>query len=152
MREIKFRAWDKVFKKYYYDGNLENGDVMVLAIEGKLQFSSRGTYHEKDFIIEQFTGFQDSEGKDIYEGDIVGLLFKITDEETENDKIVCEKSIPVEWFEDMGWIGIIYDYADCGAWTLANLKEWLENDEDDYGHKFQGFKIIGNIHEKEAEK
>jgi uncharacterized phage protein (TIGR01671 family) len=55
MREIKFRAWDKRFKKMEYGGG-----ALLLRI------------NEKDFTEPmQYTGLTDRNGKEIYEGDIV---------------------------------------------------------------------------------
>lgn len=67
--KIKFRVYDKADKKYI-------DEYPLIDIDGELLFQDQTDGHlfEKGhsvFIIEQFTGFQDSEGKDIYEGDIV---------------------------------------------------------------------------------
>jgi len=59
MREIKFRAWDIKYKRWA-------DDSLTFAI-GRLSESAE----EKGYILEQFTSLLDSNGKEIYEGDIV---------------------------------------------------------------------------------
>mgnify|MGYP003395806629 CR=1 FL=1 len=59
MREIKFRAWDKQFKKW-----VDPEIVCKWAIYSLENPSSIA--HE----ITQFTGLKDKQGKEIYEGDI----------------------------------------------------------------------------------
>ena len=68
MREIKFRVW-------CIDKNNWEDDKTYLTPNGKLfrEFKMDKIYRDvtKTHIVEQFTGLQDKNGKDIYEGDIV---------------------------------------------------------------------------------
>jgi len=60
MREIKFRAWDKIGKQ----GMLGWSKIIETGIE--LFFKDNF-----GFELMQFTGLKDKQGKEIYEGDIV---------------------------------------------------------------------------------
>ncbi|MCI1946004.1 YopX family protein [Clostridium luticellarii] len=58
MRKFKFRIWDNKNNYFYISENpyLENASE-----------------EEGRFITTEFTGLQDRNGKDIYEGDIIGI-------------------------------------------------------------------------------
>lgn len=66
-RQLKFRAWDFIANCWVSQINT------VLGLDGEIGEWEGGicSYLKKSVIVQQFTGLQDSTGKDIYEGDIV---------------------------------------------------------------------------------
>ena len=90
MREIKFRAWDVLNNKM-----LNWGDIFHLPAWEIFP----GTPEQRPFNIMQYTGLQDRNGREIYEGDIIEFLENESGE-TWTAKIVFEnlafKALDVE--------------------------------------------------------
>jgi len=67
MRELKFKAWDNILKSYIpieYIGISGNGNYFNNSLENCISTTD-------NWIVEQFTGLKDKNGKDVYEGDIL---------------------------------------------------------------------------------
>ena len=66
MREIKFRAWNDIDKIM-----VDLQKITPFATELKGLFIPEAGVKEGHLIIEQFTGLQDKNGKEVFEGDRV---------------------------------------------------------------------------------
>ena len=68
-RQLKFRVWDKLEKRFTYPDKGYQGHY-TLSLDGKFHNLQNGSGGD-EYVVQQFTGFEDSEGNEVYEGDIV---------------------------------------------------------------------------------
>ena len=121
MKELKFRVWDKERECY-----LDKTELAGITPDGKyiLYIEEEEISRlevEENYIIEQYTGLKDKNGKEIYEGDIVEYTTCYYGNEKRHRKVVEWK----EWDSD--------DFGEPHNLGYSNLSECME--------------VIGNVHE-----
>jgi len=93
MRELKFRVWDKLEKRFIYPDKGYQGHY-VLTLGGEFYNLHNGS-GGNEYIVLQYTGIMDKNGKDVYGWDIIKY---------DNH----ESSVVVKWTDEdhdhLGWV------------------------------------------------
>jgi len=119
MRELKFRAWDKVEEKMLFDA-----DPFAIHVSGSNEPLLAETHRNEDCIFEQYTGLKDKNGKEIYEGDILGGIWE------DGYIAYCDKCKQFQ-----------YHCNGVGCMACSGDVQWYELVDD------RELEVIGNIHE-----
>lgn len=97
MRQLKFRAWDKVFQRMVYSGEKVSGFFLYCERE------------EVGITLMQYTGLRTRNGDEVYEGDILGVEY--------DDKY--PKPHRVVAFHEGAFVAkVIGNFSDAHPWPL----------------------------------
>jgi uncharacterized phage protein (TIGR01671 family) len=111
MRDIKFRAWSTVSGSYDY---FTMQEALLMNVE---RIGSKGI--NEDLTYYQFTGLQDKNGVDIYEGDIVKKDSKIC--EVVFSKKAAKFCVRMPSHQ---WHGVVQKvYSIIGVEVIGNIHE-----------------------------
>ena len=135
MRDIKFRAWSgkQMFGHDSFDGLAWKSfrNEFDRPIPFDFGWDEREFY--EDYVLMQYSGLKDKNGKEIYEGDILANESYKYPIEVKHGKYICSSD---EGYEDesYGFYGKSKNPGRAGYFDVNPLNfEWIE--------------IIGNIHE-----
>ena len=116
-REIKFRAWHKDLKKMFKIGQITLEKGTWNFEPNDRDFIGMSIPYQPSFVLMQYTGLKDKNGKEIYEGDIVKSYYYIDtpngEQERFNQKVINYNDVLCEYkinaFENLEVIGNIYE-------------------------------------------
>lgn len=127
MRELKFRAWYKSGKKMIYNIQNEFEERIELGMDCFSDY-----LNNDDFIVNQFTGRIDKEGKEIYEDDILLIIgqgyFRVTwDRDNCKFYLLPLEDYPDEMPLDRSW-EVDYE-VEGNIHEDKDLLEYIEKDQ-----------------------
>jgi len=123
-REIRFRVWDPDNKEFFISEDIVTSFVRrntnmytngLVGLQGQLVFNNQQFYIYgkkviatpsvvKDFVVQQFTGIEDKNDKDVYDGDIITITDDVEGREPCSPTHE-ETSEPMEVYWDIEWNG-----------------------------------------------
>lgn len=154
-KRLKFRVWDLLEKKYY-DLSSSDQHNYLITLDGKFHNLENGICGD-GVIVEQYTGVDDKNGKEIYEGDII--INTCDDEYYCSPAVICREN-----YEYNGWtlafkytsdpnIGVVYENGVRREYPVNRdslrhiyddvslYEEWQMRIDGDY------YEVVGNVHQ-----
>lgn len=136
MRDIKFRAWDK--KKGEMIAELHSINFSNQTISGGFPVVGSMDYPFERIELMQFTGLEDRNGVEIYEGDIVKYISKagFPEDFFETVSVVEFVESPRSQVEGMGCLKPFFDYFDSQDFS------WMRDEFEVIGNRWENPELL----------
>jgi uncharacterized phage protein (TIGR01671 family) len=118
-RKIKFRVWD------HQENIFEHDSSFWIYQSGELDHDFKNAKRE-DYTVQQFTGLKDKNGKEVYEGDVIRVTYKMDelgDTETYVSAVVFEDGAFGDKFD------CFFSYSFVPSFEMEILGNIFENPE-----------------------
>ena len=145
MRQIKFRIWNKT-----PNNDPKEKPIMHYDVEDWAGFGSicKGEY--PSLIPMQFTGLNDKNGKEIFDGDILKVKWSIKNDSIDSEWTTEDHIAGAEWCRSgwvIRWSFFRQPFEIDGNKELCWYEEYHNTRSNGSFQKLTDFEVLGNIYE-----